>query len=102
MGEWMYIFAYSAMYSEWSALLPVHLTPREIVFSSHCLGGWMEPGSRSGQYGEVKILDSTGTGTLTPRLSSPVDSRNVDYRARILFRYQIDGHNGETLHNNTL
>jgi hypothetical protein len=47
---------------EWSTFLPLY--PR-----GKRLGGLQ---SRSGRYGEVKILDHTGTRTLTSRLSSPL------------------------------
>jgi hypothetical protein len=45
-------------------------TPGERAFVTHWIGGWMGP--RTGLDAVEKILDPTGTRTLTPRSSSPL------------------------------
>jgi hypothetical protein len=46
------------------------LTPGERAPGTHLIGGRVGP-RRYGRYGEVKILDHTGTRTTTPRFCSP-------------------------------
>jgi hypothetical protein len=66
----VHIFLISALVGgEWSASHPGRFTPsKEFQISlNRRLGG---PQSRFGRYGEVKIVDPTGTRTPTPRSSS--------------------------------
>jgi hypothetical protein len=56
---------------ECSASLPCRFTPQGKI-SLYPLDRRLGPHSRSGRYGEVKILDSTETRTATPRSSSPL------------------------------
>jgi hypothetical protein len=55
---------------EWSASRPGRFTPRERAPGTHWIGGQVGPQSQSGQHGEEKILDPTGTRSPTPWLSS--------------------------------
>jgi hypothetical protein len=67
----IHIFLTSALVEgEWSASRPGRFTPEKSPRYPlyRRLGG---PQSRSGQHGEVKILDSTGTRTPTSQSSSP-------------------------------
>jgi hypothetical protein len=68
----IHIFLTSALIGgKWSASRIGRFTPRgnsPRYPLDRRLGG---PQSRSGRRGEEKILDATGTRTLTPRLSSP-------------------------------
>jgi hypothetical protein len=50
--------------------LVVRFTPRERACHTHWIGGWVDLRSSVHQYGEVKILDPTGTQTPTPQSSS--------------------------------
>jgi hypothetical protein len=43
---------------EWSASRPGRFTPRERTLGTHWIGGWVDPQSRYGRYGEVKILET--------------------------------------------
>jgi hypothetical protein len=68
MGEWMYIS--SASWRWLVSLTPLRLYPwgkSPRFLSDKRLGG---PQSQSARYGEVKILDPTGTQTPTPRSAS--------------------------------
>jgi hypothetical protein len=65
--RWVVSFTFQPLYS-WGK-------SRRYPFDRR-LGG---PQSRSGQRGEEKILDPTGTRTPTPRSSSPQASRYTDY-----------------------
>jgi hypothetical protein len=56
------------------SLTPLPLYPRYPL--DRRLGG---PQSLSGWYGEIKILDPTGTRTTTPSVVEPVVSRYTDY-----------------------
>jgi hypothetical protein len=56
------------------AALPLGKSPRYPFYRR--LGG---PQSRSGRYGEDKILDRSGTRTPAPSVIEPVASRYTDY-----------------------
>jgi hypothetical protein len=68
MGEWINIFMTWALAGgEWSASRTDRFTPRERAPGILWIGDWV---GQSGRRREEKILDPTGTLTLTPRSSS--------------------------------
>jgi hypothetical protein len=76
---WIHIFLTSALDGgEWSTSRPGRFTPEERAPGTHRIGGWMDL-SRSGQFGEEKILDPTGTRNSDPLVVQPVASRYTDY-----------------------
>jgi hypothetical protein len=56
--------------SKWSASRTCSFTPGESAPGTELDRRLSRPQSRSGRYGEVTILDPTGTRTRTPRSSS--------------------------------
>jgi hypothetical protein len=54
---------------EWPASRPCRFTPGERAPGTHWIGGWVGP--TAGLDDVEKILDTTGTRTLTPPSSSP-------------------------------
>jgi hypothetical protein len=77
---WIHIFLPSALSGgEWSVSRPGRFTPRERAPGTNWIWGWVEP--RAGMDDVEKILDPTGTRTLTPRSSSPyTDHGNPAHR----------------------
>jgi hypothetical protein len=58
---------------------PRPLYHRERALGTHWIGGWVGPQSQSGQHGEEKILDHTGTQTLEPSVVQPIASHYTNY-----------------------
>jgi hypothetical protein len=68
----IHVFLTSALVvDEWLASRPCSFTPGERAPGTHWIGGWVGLKSWYGGYGDVKILDPTGTRTPTLRSSSP-------------------------------
>jgi hypothetical protein len=66
----IHVFLTSALVGrEESASCPGRFAPRERASGTHWIGGWVGP--RAGLDDAWKILDPTGTRTLTARSSSP-------------------------------
>jgi hypothetical protein len=85
MGEWMYRSTLSWPHTTWKwvvSFMPWPLYPRYPLYRR--LGG---PHSPSGWRGERKILDPTGTRTLTSRPSSPLPFAILT--AHIVITYEI-------------
>jgi hypothetical protein len=75
---YIHIFLTSALAGgEWSASRPGLFTVGERAPGAHWIGGWVDP--RAGLDNVEKILDPTGTWTLTSSVIQPVASRYTDY-----------------------
>jgi hypothetical protein len=64
-------FTFALVGGEWSSSRPAALPPGERARGTHCVGGWVDPTTGLNDMKELKILDTTGTRTLTPQSSRP-------------------------------